>query len=207
MAESTDLSISPSDPPLVAIALGSNLGQPRQTLMAAVSALQQIPHFTLEQCSRWYCTAPVGPPQPNYWNGCVTAVVRLSPLELLHHLQAIEQKFGRQRQQRWGPRTLDLDLLFYGDVVMDTPKLTLPHPELANRPFVLVPLAEIAPGWRHPLLKVSVATLQARLGWQGIKRVASGVGDAPETTFATAHSSAPLARRQGSAPDETPLDS
>ncbi|WP_448513998.1 2-amino-4-hydroxy-6-hydroxymethyldihydropteridine diphosphokinase [Parathermosynechococcus lividus] len=205
MAESTDLSISPSDPPLVAIALGSNLGQPRQTLQAAVCALQQIPHITGLHCSRWYRTTPVGPPQPDYWNGCVTAFVNLSPLALLHQLQAIEQQFGRERHQRWGPRTLDLDLLFYGDTIVNTPELTLPHPELANRPFVLVPLAEIAPQWRHPILTDTIATLQARLGVAGIKAVASA--DAPETMFVTAHNSDPRGSHLHCVPDERLLHS
>ncbi|BCX12488.1 MAG: 2-amino-4-hydroxy-6-hydroxymethyldihydropteridine diphosphokinase [Thermosynechococcus sp.] len=184
MVECTDLSISPSDPPLVAIALGSNLGQPLLQLRSALQVLAQTPGISVLACSPWYRTAPVGPPQPDYWNGCLLAQVQLSPWALLKRLQAIEAQFGRQRQEHWGARTLDLDLLLYGDRSIRTPDLTVPHPRLAERPFVLVPLAAIAPQWRHPLLGETIQTLRERVGDAGIIAVLSD--DAGETTFATA---------------------
>ena len=170
MAECTDLSISPSDPPLVAIALGGNVGQPRHTLAAAVSALQQVPEINVLRCSRWYRTHPLGPPQPDYWNGCVIATVNLSPLALLEHLQGIEQQFGRTRHQRWGPRTLDLDLLAVEDVVLDSPDLVLPHPRLAERAFVLVPWAALEPDLVLPGLG-RVAQLRDALDCSGIEAI------------------------------------
>ncbi|HIK25921.1 MAG TPA: 2-amino-4-hydroxy-6-hydroxymethyldihydropteridine diphosphokinase [Thermosynechococcus sp. M46_R2017_013] len=184
MAECTDLSISPSDPPLAAIALGSNLGEPLRQLRSAVQMLAQTAGIDVLAYSPWYCTIPVGPPQPNYWNGCLIARVQLSPWALLKTLQRIEVHFGRQRQEHWGARTLDLDLLLYGDRVITTAELTLPHPRLAERPFVLVPLAAIAPHWRHPLLGETIQTLRERVGDAGIIAVLSD--DAGETTFATA---------------------
>lgn len=184
MAECTDLSISPSDPPLVAIALGSNLGEPLQQLRLAVQVLDQTAGIDVLACSPWYRTTPVGPPQPDYWNGCLIARVQLSPWALLQRLQAIETQFGRQRREHWGARTLDLDLLLYGDRVINTAQLTLPHPRLAERPFVLVPLAAIAPHWQHPLLGETIQTLRERVGDGGIIAVLSD--DAGETTFATA---------------------
>ncbi|AHB87607.1 2-amino-4-hydroxy-6-hydroxymethyldihydropteridine pyrophosphokinase FolK [Thermosynechococcus sp. NK55a] len=184
MVECADLSISPSDPPLVAIALGSNLGKPLLQLRSAVQVLAQTPGIRVLACSPWYRTAPLGPPQPDYWNGCLVARVQLSPWALLKRLQAIEAQFGRQRQEHWGARTLDLDLLLYGDCIIRTPDLTVPHPRLAERPFVLLPLAAIAPHWRHPLLGETIQTLRERVGDAGIIAVLSD--DADETTFATA---------------------
>lgn len=184
MAECTDLSISPSEAPLVAIALGSNLGEPLRQLRSAVQVLAQTPGIDVLACSPWYRTVPVGPPQPDYWNGCLIGRVQLSPWALLKRLQAIEAQFGRQRQAHWGARTLDLDLLLYGDRVINTTELTLPHPRLAERPFVLVPLAAIAPHWRHPVLGETIQTLRQRVGDKGIIAVLSD--DVGETTFATA---------------------
>ncbi|MFN4269439.1 MAG: 2-amino-4-hydroxy-6-hydroxymethyldihydropteridine diphosphokinase [Thermosynechococcus sp.] len=184
MAECTDLSISPSEAPLVAIALGSNLGEPLRQLRSAVQVLAQTLGIDVLACSPWYRTVPVGPPQPDYWNGCLIARTQLSPWALLKTLQAIEMQFGRQRQEHWGARTLDLDLLLYGDRVINTAELTLPHPRLVERPFVLVPLAAIAPHWRHPVLGETIQTLRQRVGDKGIIAVLSD--DVGETTFATA---------------------
>lgn len=184
MAECTDLSISPSEAPLVAIALGSNLGEPLRQLRSAVQVLAQTAGIDVLACSPWYRTVPVGPPQPDYWNGCLIGRVQLSPWALLKTLQAIEMQFGRQRQEHWGARTLDLDLLLYGDCVINTAELTLPHPRFAERPFVLVPLAAIAPHWRHPVLGETIQTLRQRVGDKGIIAVLSD--DVGETTFAAA---------------------
>ncbi|MEO0373443.1 MAG: 2-amino-4-hydroxy-6-hydroxymethyldihydropteridine diphosphokinase, partial [Cyanobacteria bacterium P01_A01_bin.17] len=135
-----------------AIALGSNLGNSLATLRAAVQQIGASQGLRLTHRSHWYRTQPVGPPQPSYINGCLLLQTRHSPSQVLQRLLDIELQFGRVRQQRWGPRTLDLDLLLYNQVVMETPTLTLPHPRLHERAFVLVPLAEILPDWVHPTL-------------------------------------------------------
>ena len=134
-----------------AIALGSNLGDSRAILTAALETLAQTPGIILATKSSWYQTKALGPPQPDYLNGCAILQVAMPPQQLLATLLAIEQKFGRVRQQHWGSRTLDLDLLLYDDLIMDTPNLQIPHPRMRERGFVLVPLAEIAPAWIEPV--------------------------------------------------------
>jgi len=134
-----------------AIALGSNLGDSQATLEASLETLAQTPDITLEAKSSWYRTKPVGPPQPDYLNGCVILKVKMSPQTLLETLLTIEQQFGRVRQENWGPRTLDLDLLLYDDLIIEEANLQIPHPRMHQRAFVLVPLAEIAPDWIHPV--------------------------------------------------------
>lgn len=135
-------------PNQAAIALGSNLGDRAQHIAAALAALAAIPGATLLASSPLYETAPVGPiPQGPYLNAAALIETALSPRSLLGHLQSIERSRSRSRatEQRWGPRTLDLDLLIFGDQTGDQPGLTLPHPRLRERAFVLVPLAAIAP--------------------------------------------------------------
>ena len=134
-----------------AIALGSNMGDSQEILAAAIATLDKTPGIILKANSHWYQTKAVGPPQPDYLNGCATIKTSMLPQVLLETLLAIEQKFGRVRQERWGPRTLDLDLLLYDDLIMDTPTLQIPHPRMRERAFVLVPLAEIAPDWVEPV--------------------------------------------------------
>ncbi len=134
-----------------AVALGSNLGDSRAILEAALETLNRTPGITLQAHSSWYQTKAVGPPQPDYLNGCVLLHVQMQPQQLLETLLEIEAQFGRVRQERWGPRTLDLDLLLFDDVILDTqggeiPPLHLPHPRMRERAFVLVPLAEISLG-------------------------------------------------------------
>ncbi|MBO9998856.1 MAG: 2-amino-4-hydroxy-6-hydroxymethyldihydropteridine diphosphokinase [Cyanobacteria bacterium SID2] len=143
----------------VAIALGSNLGNSRAILDGAIEMLSQMPDIAIISQSRWYRTKPVGPPQPDYLNGCIVAWVSRSPEELLETLLQVELRFDRVRRERWGPRTLDLDLVFYGDCVVDTPTLQVPHPRLRERAFVLVPLADIAPNWIDPVSGQSVSRL------------------------------------------------
>jgi 2-amino-4-hydroxy-6-hydroxymethyldihydropteridine diphosphokinase len=134
-----------------AVALGSNIGDSQTILEAAIETLAQTPGIFLEARSNWYKTKAVGPPQPDYLNGCVTLYVEMLPQQLLEILLGIEQQFGRVRQERWGPRILDLDLLLFDDFIVDTPKLQIPHPRMRDRAFVLVPLAEIAPDWIEPV--------------------------------------------------------
>lgn len=130
------------------VALGANLGDRASTLRSACDALGGIGRVVA--CSRFYETAPVGPPQPMYLNAVALVDTRKSPHEVLDALLEIERRFGRERGERWGPRTLDLDLIALGQAVIDTPGLSLPHPEAARRAFVLVPLCEVAPDWTFP---------------------------------------------------------
>jgi 2-amino-4-hydroxy-6-hydroxymethyldihydropteridine diphosphokinase len=134
--------------PTAAIALGSNLGDRAAHLRAAFAALGSLPRTTLLAASSFFETAPVGPiPQGPYLNAAAILSTDLSPRELLTHLQSIETSRGRDRSasRRWGPRTLDLDLLVHGRLTVDEPGLTIPHQHLRERAFVLVPLASIAP--------------------------------------------------------------
>jgi 2-amino-4-hydroxy-6-hydroxymethyldihydropteridine diphosphokinase len=155
-----------------AIALGSNLGDSSQILTGAIATLQQQPQIDVQRVSHWYLTAPVGgPPQPDYWNGCAIIVTSYRPLELLAQLLWIEQQFGRVRRERWGPRSLDLDLIFYGEEIWTSAELHVPHPRMRDRAFVLLPLAEIAPHWRDPVTQQTVAALCAAVDTQGVKRI------------------------------------
>ncbi|MBK1987793.1 2-amino-4-hydroxy-6-hydroxymethyldihydropteridine diphosphokinase [Sphaerospermopsis aphanizomenoides BCCUSP55] len=133
-----------------AIALGSNMGDPQAILAAALETLVQTPGIILAAKSSWYQTKAIGPPQPDYLNGCAILEVKMPPQTLLATLLAVENKFGRVRHEHWGPRTLDLDLLLYDDLILDQPNLQIPHPRMHERAFVLVPLTEIAPTWREP---------------------------------------------------------
>lgn len=134
-----------------AIALGSNMGDTQSTLETALEVLAQTPGIVLAAKSSWYKTKAIGPPQPDYLNGCAILQVKMTPQDLLTTLLAIEQQFGRVRTEYWGPRTLDLDLLLYDDWILNEPNLQIPHPRMYERGFVLVPLAEIAPNWREPV--------------------------------------------------------
>ncbi len=150
------------------IGLGSNLDRPRRQVETAVSQIDTLPDTRVTARSRWYRSAPLGPPgQPDYINGVVAIDTELTPETLLEALQAIENRHGRDRGVRWGARTLDLDILVYGDRVIDDPALRVPHPELANRNFVLYPLADVAPDLLLPD-GTALATLLANVGGNGI---------------------------------------
>jgi 2-amino-4-hydroxy-6-hydroxymethyldihydropteridine diphosphokinase len=134
----------PTAPPLLAaIALGANLGERAQILRRACELL--VTEGDIVARSPVYETAPVGPPQPDYLNAVVLLRTTRPARALLDALLTIERKLGRIRSERWGARLLDLDLLTHGDAVVDEPGLTLPHPEIRHRAFVLVPLADVAP--------------------------------------------------------------
>ena len=128
-------------------------------LAGAIDRLQISPQIELIAVSSWYQTAPIGPPQPDYLNGCTTIETSLIPLDLLAILQSIEAEFGRVRREVWGARTLDLDLLLYADRIIDLPTLQIPHPQMCDRAFVLIPLAEIAPDWIEPRSGLSIDIL------------------------------------------------
>lgn len=128
------------------VALGANLGDPAATIRAAFAALANLPESRIKHTSSLYRTAPVGiEEQPDFVNAVAELETTLAPESLLDALLEIEQRFGRIRAEKNGPRTLDLDILFYNNLQLDLPRLTLPHPRLHLRAFVLQPLAEIAP--------------------------------------------------------------
>ncbi len=130
----------------VAVGLGSNLQQPQQQIEQALQALAQMSEGSF-QCSSLYRTPPMGPQdQPDYINAVALFETSLKPIALLDRLQQIEQRQGRERKRHWGERTLDLDLLLYGEQSVDLPRLQVPHPGTAQRAFVLVPLHEVAGG-------------------------------------------------------------
>ena len=152
------------------IALGSKLEQPLLQVERAVEALAVLPESELKAVSPWYRSVAVGPEQPDYINGVAELYTAQSPLDLLVLLQGIENAQQRQRKQRWGPRTLDLDLLIYADKNIDEPTLVVPHPRMVERNFVLRPLYDIAP----TLVLASGVSLKqqlARVGMQGLSLV------------------------------------
>jgi 2-amino-4-hydroxy-6-hydroxymethyldihydropteridine diphosphokinase len=154
------------------IALGSNLDGPESQVRRAFDALRALPQTCCHRLSSLYASAPMGPPdQPEYVNACACLLTRLEPEALLAALQRIEADQGRSRDgDRWGPRTLDLDLLVYGGRTSDGDTLRLPHPGIGERNFVLLPLAEIAPDLIVPGLG-RVASLSAAIDRQGIRAV------------------------------------
>jgi len=147
---------------LAFIALGSNL-EPRQSYIER--AIERIRSLgTIEQMSAVLTTAPVGyTEQPDFLNAVLALRTQFAPLRLLRELREIERELGRQQRPRWHEREIDLDLLFWDDFVLSNESLTLPHPEVQNRLFVLQPLAEIAPNFVHPVLHVTIGELLAKL--------------------------------------------
>lgn len=130
---------------LVYIGLGANLGDARTVLAAAYAELQQLPETRRHRCSPWFRTAPIDSSGPDYLNAVACFDTTLSPQAVLEALQRIELAHGRERPYRNAPRTLDLDVLLYGDRSIATPTLTVPHPRMHERAFVLQPLAALAP--------------------------------------------------------------
>lgn len=146
------------------VALGGNLGDREETLKSAVAAFDALPEVDVLAVSPFYETAPVGyTEQDPFLNGALRLSTILTPRELLQECLRIEKQHGRERTRRWGPRTLDLDLLFFGDRVIDEPDLIVPHPRMNQRGFVLRPLADIAAGKRHPLSRRTVGQHLAML--------------------------------------------
>ena len=145
------------------IGLGSNLGDRLANLGAALDALAREAGFALRRISLAYESEPVGPPQPRYLNAVAQVGTLLSPRATLSKLQEVEEALGRARRERWGSREIDLDLLLFGDRMIQETGLTVPHPLLHVRAFALAPLAEIAPETLHPRLQLSARELLWRL--------------------------------------------
>lgn len=162
---------------LVHIGVGTNLGDRLENVRAACREMALLPRTRLVATAGVYETRPMGGPpgQDDYYNTAVALETELRPAELLRLLQDIERRLGRVREggARWGPRTVDLDIELWGGVVVDEPGLTIPHPRLAERAFVLRPLADLDPGVRHPLLGATVGELLERmdLEHEGIRRL------------------------------------
>lgn len=153
----------------VFVGLGSNVGDRLANLQAAVDALRSETVSSVIRVSSVYETDPVGPAQPDFLNAVAELETDLSAIELLRRMKAIEERLGRLPRERRGPREIDLDLLVYGDHLVDEEGVRVPHPEIANRAFVLVPLEEVAPDLEVPGAG-SVASLLARTGREGVRR-------------------------------------
>jgi len=165
--------VRPDDPVRAFVGLGGNQGDVETTMVEALWAVDALPQTTIQRQSAFYRTPAWGKTdQPAFLNAVVELRTRMPAQVLLASLLAIEERFGRVRSEtdRWGPRVLDLDLLAYGDEVVDEPGLTLPHPHLHERAFVLVPLAEIAPALVIPG-RGEVASLLAAVDVSGIEAI------------------------------------
>lgn len=154
----------------VFVGLGANLGDARATLASALQSLAALECTILVAVSNLYCSAPVDATGPDYLNAVAELRTALAPLGLLHALQAIEQAHGRRRPHHHAPRTLDLDLLLFGERVLVDAELTLPHPRLHQRAFVLVPLAQLAPELVHPQLGL-LNHWRLQTNYQSVKRL------------------------------------
>ncbi len=156
----------------ICLSLGSNLGDRAANLRAAVRALS--PWVQVTDVSPLYETAPWGySDQPPYLNLALLGLTHLPPMRLLHTLKRIEMRLGRETTFRYGPRVIDLDIVFYADLCLDTPRLTIPHPRMHQRAFVLAPLCDIAPGWVHPRLGRTVRSLRAEVSLQEVRMFVS----------------------------------
>ncbi|AUB76844.1 2-amino-4-hydroxy-6-hydroxymethyldihydropteridine diphosphokinase [Pseudomonas sp. Lz4W] len=153
------------------IGMGSNLADPAEQLRSAIQALAQLPDSRFAGVSAFYQSDSLLPGQPRYTNAVAAIDSELEPLELLDALQAIEIDQGRERHERWGPRTLDLDILLFGDRLIDTPRLKVPHYHMQARPFVLYPLAELAPATLTLADGRSLAQLLAECPFVGLERL------------------------------------
>ncbi|MEG0861454.1 MAG: 2-amino-4-hydroxy-6-hydroxymethyldihydropteridine diphosphokinase [Pseudomonas sp.] len=155
----------------VYIGLGSNLDAPQEQLHSAINALRELPGTALAAVSAFYSSESLSPGQPRYTNAVAAVDTQLAPLDLLDSLQAVEAAQGRERKERWGPRTLDLDILLYGDHVIDIPRLKVPHYHMHARPFVLYPLAELVPDSFQLADQRSLAELLADCPFVGLERL------------------------------------
>ncbi|WP_420644594.1 2-amino-4-hydroxy-6-hydroxymethyldihydropteridine diphosphokinase [Candidatus Leptofilum sp.] len=150
------------------LGLGTNLGDRTANLQAAIGGLSE--ELAITAVSPIYQTPPWGvTDQPDFLNLCLAAQTNLSPNDLLTFIKNLEIELGREPAKRWGPRLIDIDLLFYANEIIETERLSIPHPHLPERAFVLRPLADIAPEFVHPVLGETIATLAAKVSDEGIR--------------------------------------
>ena len=157
------------------LALGANIGDRRRNLRLALRWL--APAVRVTAVSSLYESKALvlegAPPGPDYVNCVCAAETELAPHDLLAHVKSIEHAIGRRPAARWSARPIDIDILLYGDAVIDTPDLTIPHARMHERNFVLIPLAELAPDLTHPVVRRTIADLAAGIGRDGLERLAS----------------------------------
>ena len=149
--------------PEVFFSIGSNLGNKEENCLRAIEALKAEGVKILRVSGMYYTKAWGYEEQPDFVNMAVEGKTEIPPMELLLRIKAIEKALGREETFRWGPRVVDIDILFYGDLVIDWPDLKVPHPYIPEREFVLLPMAEIAPDFVHPLLNKDMKTLLREL--------------------------------------------
>lgn len=159
---------------IVYVAIGANLGNREATFAAAIRSIEAEPDLLLLAASPVFEAEPVGPgPQGSYLNAVLRLRAWLSPIELLMRLQRIESALGRDRSasvERWGPRTIDLDILFFGERCIELPDLVVPHPRAHERAFVMMPMAELDPGLAHPILGETMWTIaRSRSDWHTVR--------------------------------------
>ncbi len=146
------------------LGLGSNLGNPKENILRAIQQLSSLPNTKILNQSSLYRTEPIGNTNQNWFlNSVVQVQTNYSPRELLISLMALEKGMGRMRIEKWGPRIIDLDILYFDDLIINEEELQIPHPGISERCFVLVPLNEIAPDYIHPELKKSNRNLLGEL--------------------------------------------
>lgn len=144
----------------VYVAFGSNLGDKKQHIQNAIGRIKAHPHIMVQRVSDWIATEPYGGvEQPEFLNGVMALETLLTPTELLDFLHEVEKAEGRERKIHWGPRTLDLDILLYDNLIYEDENLIIPHVDMQNRDFVLIPMAQIAPNLRHPIYKKTMLEL------------------------------------------------
>ena len=160
---------------MIYISLGANVpskaGPPLQTLRAAISVMPKHGIRVTGTSGFYHSDAWPNPADPPFVNAVISVATQKGPYELLHGLLALERQFGRVRKTRWEPRTLDLDLIDYGGLISDTDELMLPHPRMHERPFVLVPLRDLAPAWRHPDTGAHINELLENAGDGGVRLI------------------------------------
>ncbi len=155
----------------VYIALGSNIGNREANLRMALRGMTRMARVKAVSCL--YETEPMGPEQPAFYNAVARVETGLEPVSLLRFLKSLEYEMGRRPGgPHWGPRPIDLDILLYDERVLETDEIVIPHPRMVERAFVLVPLAELAPGLRHPSLDKTVAALARAVVTKGVRRIA-----------------------------------
>jgi 2-amino-4-hydroxy-6-hydroxymethyldihydropteridine diphosphokinase len=159
-------------PVIAYIALGANLGDREKSIRRAIGELEYTPDVRVTRTSKLIENPAVGGPEnsPDFLNGVVEIETTLGSHDLLHRLLEIERHMGRERREKWSPRIIDLDLLLYGDKIIASDELIVPHPLMHERRFVLVPLAEIAPSLIHPTLGISIADLLLNLPGETARR-------------------------------------